>query len=195
MNYGYCRVSSRMQHEDRQLQALKEAGVEIKKVFVDKCSGKNFDRDGYRRMIRRLKRGDAVFVKSIDRLGRNYTEILEQWEFITKEKGADIVVLDMALLDTRQNKDLTGTLISDIVLQLLSYVAETERHFIKSRQREGIRIAKEKGVRFGRRPKERPDLFWDLKNQYEHGEVTAREAAGRLGIAHSTFLAWTKTSK
>lgn len=154
MKYGYIRVSTREQNEQRQLIALRAFGIEEERIFMDKQSGKDFARKGYRRLIRKLKNGDTLVVKSIDRLGRNYEEILEQWRLITKEKRAAIVVLDMPLLDTRQNRDLTGTLIADIVLQLLSYVAQTERKFIRQRQVEGIAAAKAKGVKFGRRPRE-----------------------------------------
>ena len=160
--YGYIRVSSRDQNEDRQRIAMHEAGVDDRHIFMDKQSGKDFDRLGYKRVLRKLKPDDTLFIKSIDRLGRNYEEILEQWRIITKEKRAAIVVLDMPLLDTRQGRDLTGTLIADIVLQLLSYVAQTEREFIRQRQAEGIAAAKANGVRFGRRPMERPADFSEL---------------------------------
>ncbi len=162
-------------------------------IYVDKQSGKDFNRQNYRRLLRKLKNGDTLVVKSIDRLGRNYDEILEQWRVITKEKCAAIVVLDMPLLDTRQSRDLTGTLIADIVLQLLSYVAQTEREFIRQRQAEGIAAAKAQGVRFGRKPKERPREYADLKVQWEIGEISAREAARRLHITHQTFLRWAST--
>ena len=142
--YGYIRVSSKDQNEGRQRIAMREAGVEDRYIFLDKQSGKDFDRPGYKRALKRLKPGDTLIIKSIDRLGRNYEEILEQWRIITKEKRADVVVLDMPLLDTRQGRDLTGTLIADIVLQLLSYVAQTEREFIRQRQAEGIAAAKGK---------------------------------------------------
>ena len=150
MEYGYARVSTKEQNEQRQIIALEEFGLNLRQIFIDKQSGKDFERANYQRLTRRLKEGDTLVVKSIDRLGRNYSEILEQWRIITKEKGAAIVVLDMPLLDTRKNRDLTGTLIADIVLQLLSYVAQTEREFIHQRQAEGIAVAKAQGVRFGR---------------------------------------------
>ena len=150
MEYGYARVSTKEQNEQRQIIALEEFGLNLRQIFIDKQSGKDFERANYQRLTRRLKEGDTLVVKSIDRLGRNYNEILEQWRIITKEKGAAIVVLDMPLLDTRKNRDLTGTLIADIVLQLLSYVAQTEREFIHQRQAEGIAVAKAQGVRFGR---------------------------------------------
>ena len=147
--YGYVRVSTKDQNEDRQLIALKEYSVPENRIYTDKISGKDLNRPQYRRMVRKLQRGDVLVVKSIDRLGRNYEEILEQWRFLTKEKQAEVVVLDMPLLDTRKSRDLTGTLIADIVLQLLSYVAQTERENIRQRQREGIAAAKARGVRFG----------------------------------------------
>ena len=157
--YGYARVSTKEQNEARQLTALREVGIPSENVYLDKQSGADFERVQYRRMLRRLGPGDTLIVKSIDRLGRNYTEILEQWRIITKNKRAAIVILDMPLLDTRKNHDLTGQLIADIVLQLLSYVAETERKFIRQRQAEGISAAKERGVRFGRGPAEVPLEF------------------------------------
>lgn len=190
MEYGYGRVSTREQNERRQLIALQEYGIEADRIYVDKQSGKNFERAQYRKLLHKLKYGDVLIVKSIDRLGRNYEEILEQWRIITKEKQADIVVLDMPLLDTRKNKDLTGTLIADIVLQLLSYVAETEREFIRQRQAEGIAAAREQGVKFGRRPMERPPEYEILKEQWRQGKLSARGAARQLGITHRTFLLW-----
>lgn len=192
MEYGYARISSRDQKERRQLVALQNFGIQRERIYVDRQSGKDFERDQYLRLLRKLRCGDILVVKSIDRLGRNYEEILEQWRIITKEKQADIVVLDMALLDTRQNRDLTGTLIADIVLQLLSYVAQTEREFIRKRQAEGIAAAREQGVKFGRRPMERPLEYEKLKTQWERGEISARGAAKQLGITHRTFLLWAK---
>ena len=192
MEYGYARVSTKEQNAERQLIALTGFGIVETAIFVDKQSGKDFERRQYRRLIRKLKDGDTLVVKSIDRLGRNYEEILEQWRIITKEKRAAIVVLDMPLLDTRQNRDLTGTLIADIVLQLLSYVAQTEREFIRQRQAEGIAAAKARGVRFGRQPMQRPDDFPLVRKRGEHGEISARQAAAQLKIAHRTFLLWTK---
>ena len=190
MEYGYIRVSTKEQKTQRQWIALMEFGVEKKNIFIDKQSGKDFERSGYQKMIRKLKSGDTIIVKSIDRLGRNYEEILEQWRVITKEKCAAVVVLDMPLLDTRQSRDLTGTLIADIVLQLLSYVAQTEREFIHQRQKEGIAAAKNRGVKFGRKPMDRPADFHVLKMQWEEGSISAREAARRLNVTHSTFLRW-----
>lgn len=188
--YGYVRVSTREQKEDRQLIALREMEVPEKNIFLDKQSGKNFERANYQRLTRRLKEGDTLVVKSIDRLGRNYNEILEQWRIITKEKRAAIVVLDMPLLDTRKNRDLTGTLIADIVLQLLSYVAQTEREFIRQRQAEGIAVAKAQGVRFGRPPLAQPKEFPAVHQAWLKKEISAREAARRLSVTHKTFLRW-----
>lgn len=190
MEYGYVRVSTKEQNEQRQIIALREFGIEEKRIYMDKQSGKDFERAKYKKLLRKIKSGDTLVVKSIDRLGRNYDEILEQWRIITKEKQVAIVVLDMPLLDTRQNRDLTGTLIADIVLQLLSYVAQTEREFIRQRQAEGIAAAKENGVRFGRRPMERPTKYEALKVEWERKEISARAAARQLGITHRTFLKW-----
>ena len=191
--YGYVRVSSRDQNEARQIIAMHEFGVCDDRIFVEKQSGKDFNRPQYKRLLRKLKKDDTLVIKSIDRLGRNYDEIIEQWRLITKEKHAAIVVLDMPLLDTRKGKDLTGTLIADIVLQLLSYVAQTEREFIKQRQAEGIAAAKARGVRFGAKPKERPVLYAELHMRWARGELSAREASRILGISHTTFLRWVRT--
>lgn len=190
MEYGYVRVSTREQNERRQIAALREYGIEKEQIYMDKQSGKNFERVQYQWLLSRLTCGDTLVIKSIDRLGRNYEEILEQWRLITKEKQAGIVVLDMPLLDTRQSRDLTGTLIADIVLQLLSYVAQTERELIRQRQAEGIAAAKQQGVKFGRRPMERPQEYESLKTKWEKGEISARSAARQLGITHRTFLLW-----
>ena len=190
--YGYMRVSSKDQNEDRQLLAMTEFGVLKENVFLDKQSGKDFDRPAYKRLLKRIKPEDTLVIKSIDRLGRNYEEILEQWRKITKEKKAAIVVLDMPLLDTRQGRDLTGTLISDIVLQLLSYVAQTEREFIRQRQAEGIAVAKANGVHLGRKPIELPQDFYKAYAEWGRGAISARDAAGRLGVCHTTFLKWAK---
>lgn len=187
MEYGYVRVSTKEKNEPRQILVLHEFGLTDKQIFVDKQSGKDFDRSNYKRMIRRIKKGDTLVIKSIDRLGRNYDGILEQWRVITKEKRAAIVVLDMPLLDTRKNCDLTGTLIADVVLQLLSYVAQTEREFIRQRQAEGIAAAKERGVKFGRRPMDGPREYEYIKLQWCAGHISAREAIRRLGITHRTF--------
>lgn len=189
--YGYIRVSTKEQNEDRQLLALKEFPVPETNIFIDKLSGKDFNRPQYLRLIRKIKPGDILVVKSIDRLGRNYEEILDQWRLIIREKRADIVVLDMPLLDTRQTgKDLTGIFVADLVLQILSYVAQTERENIRQRQKEGIAAAKLRGVRFGRPRKEIPGEFQRLKTEWENKEISSREAAKRLGIAQDTFLRW-----
>ena len=188
--YGYIRVSSRDQNEDRQVIAMREFGIAEKNLVIDKQSGKDFARPGYRRLLRKLKPNDTLVIKSIDRLGRNYDEVLEQWRLLTKEKQVDIVVLDMPLLDTRKGRDLIGTLISDIVLQLLSYVAQTEREFIHRRQAEGIAAAKARGVKFGRKPKERPAEYEHLRDEWRAGRISARAAARQLGVAHRTFMKW-----
>ena len=192
MTYGYVRVSSRDQNEERQMVAMEEFGGEKKYIFLDKQSGKDFERPQYQKLLRKIKNGDTLVIKSIDRLGRNYDEILVQWRTITKQKKAAIVVLDMPLLDTRQSRDLTGTLIADIVLQLLSYVAQTEREFIKQRQKEGIAAAKARGVRFGREPMERPTEYNDVHLLWKQGEISAREAGRRLNISYKTFLRWAR---
>lgn len=186
--YGYVRVSSREQNEARQLIAMREFGVEEKYIVLEKQSGKDFERPQYQRLVRKLKPGDTLVVKSIDRLGRNYDEILEQWKLITKERMAAIVVLDMPLLDTRQGRDLTGTLIADIVLQLLSYVAQTERENTRQRQAEGIAAAKARGVRFGVERKPLPIGFEGLAEQWRQGELSSRQAARMLGMSYQTFL-------
>ena len=190
MEYGYARVSTKEQNELRQLIALREFGLTDRAIFVDKQSGKDFAPRSYQRLLGKLKDGDTLVIKSIDRLGRNYEEILEQWRIITKEKCAAIVVLDMPLLDTRRNRDLTGTLIADIVLQLLSYVAQKERENIHQRQAEGIAAAKARGVKFGRPYKELPAGFQEVKARWERGELSARAAGKELRSAHSTFLHW-----
>lgn len=191
--YGYIRVSTKEQCEDRQLLALKEFPVPESNIYMDKLSGKDFNRPKYRSLVRKIKPGDILVVKSIDRLGRNYEEILEQWRLITKGKRADIVVLDMPLLDTRHTgKDLTGTFVADLVLQILSYVAQTERENTRQRQREGIAAAKLRGVRFGRPRKEVPSNFQKVKMEWENKKISSREAAKQLGVAQDTFLRWTK---
>lgn len=190
--YGYVRVSSKDQCEDRQLLALKEFGIVERNIYTDKISGKNFNRPQYHRLMKKLKQGDVVVILSIDRLGRNYDEIQNQWRIITKEKQADIVVLDMPLLDTRksQNNDLTGTFIADLVLQILAYVAQIERENIKQRQKEGIHAAKCRGVQFGRPRKNIPDNFDDVKGKWEKSEINSRQADQILGISQNTFLRW-----
>ena len=190
--YGYARVSTREQNEARQVAALVGAGVLAGDIYMDKQSGADFERVQYRRMLRRLGPGDTLIVKSIDRLGRNYTEILEQWRIITKNKRAAIVILDMPLLDTRQNRDLTGQLIADIVLQLLSYVAQTEREFIRQRQAEGIVAARERGVHFGRDATPISENFPQTLAEWHAKKLGSRAAAERLGVSQTTFLKWAK---
>lgn len=188
MIYGYVRVSTREQNEERQVIAMREFGVD--RIFTDKQSGKDFLRPEYQKLLRKLKKDDVLVIKSIDRLGRNYDDILVQWRVITKEKQAAIVVLDMPLLDTRQNRDLTGTLIADIVLQLLSYVAQTERELIRQRQREGIDAALARGVKFGREPMAIPDAFYPVAAQWAEGKISARGGAKQLNVCPNTFLRW-----
>lgn len=185
--YGYIRVSSKDQNEDRQLISLNEVGVERKNVYLDKKSGKDFDRPQYKKLLRKLKKDDLLYIKSIDRLGRNYEEILQQWRVLTKEKGIDIVVLDMPLLDTRRGKDLMGTFLSDIVLQVLSFVAENERTNIKQRQAEGIAAAKSKGVKFGRPPLPLPDNFYEVHKAWRSKKLTLKEAANACNMPVGTF--------
>ena len=185
--YGYIRVSSRDQNEDRQLMALHKVGVKPGNIYLDKQSGKDFKRTQYRKLVRKLKKDDLLYIKSIDRLGRNYEEILKQWRILTKDKGIDIVVLDMPLLDTRRGKDLMGTFLSDIVLQVLSFVAENERTNIRQRQAEGIAVAKAKGVRFGRPPRPLPENFHDVYQQWRNGKITGLSAAKACGMPMSTF--------
>lgn len=185
--YAYVRVSSREQNEDRQIAALQKLNIPEKNLFMDKQSGKDFDRPAYKRMVRRMKKDDLLYIKSIDRLGRNYGEILEQWRILTKEKGIDIVVLDMPLLDTRRGKDLMGTFLSDIVLQVLSFVAENERINIRQRQAEGIAAAKARGVRFGRPPRPLPENFHQVYQQWKDGKITELLAAKTCGMPMSTF--------
>lgn len=194
--YGYVRVSTKEQNEARQVLALREYCVSEKNIYIDKVSGKDFNRPQYRKLMRNIKPGDILVIKSIDRLGRNYEEILVQWRMITKEKAVDIVVLDMPLLDTRKSgHDLTGTFIADLVLQILSYVAQTERENIRQRQREGIIAAKLRGVKFGRPEKPVPDKFWKLKDDWENKKISSRAAARELSIAQDTFLRWAHDKK
>ena len=186
--YAYIRVSSKDQNIDRQLAALEPFQIPPKQIFCDRQSGKDFDRPAYKKLLRRLKKGDLLIVKSIDRLGRNYDEILEQWAVITKKIGADILVLDMSLLDTRErNGDLTGAFIADLVLQILAYVAQTEREFIRQRQSEGIAAAKAKGVQFGRKPDALPPRFEEICRQHDSGQLSVRKAAKELGMSKSSF--------
>ena len=194
--YGYARVSSRDQNLNRQLDALTEFGVAVENVFSDRASGRDFERPAWRRLMGKLTSGDLLVVKSIDRLGRGYEEILAQWRRVTGEVGAAIVVLDMPLLDTRRDQGgITGTLIADIVLQLLSYVAQVERENIRQRQAEGIAAAHARGVRFGRPRKERPRTYGETCAQYARGLITRREAAARLGVCASTFDRWLKEDR
>ena len=191
--YGYARVSTREQNADRQLVAMREFGIAEGNILLDKQSGKDFHRIMYQRLLKKLKPGDTLVIKSIDRLGRNYHEIQEQWRVITRERQAYIVVLDIPLLDTRKKgEDLTGVLIADLVLQILSYVAQTEREFIRQRQAEGIKAAKARGVKFGRPPLERPEGFDEVVEEWASGEISAREAGRRLGVSHVVFLSWMK---
>ena len=185
--YGYIRVSTREQNEDRQLLALRKLRIPEERIYMDKQSGKDFERPQYKKLLRKMKKDDLLYVKSIDRLGRNYEEILQQWRILTKEKGIDIVVLDMPLLDTRRGKDLMGTFLSDIVLQVLSFVAENERTNIRQRQAEGIAAAKARGVRFGRPPKPLPDQFPTAYNRWRQGSITGTAAAKECGMPLATF--------
>jgi len=188
IKYGYIRVSTKEQNINRQVDALLRCDIPMKNLFIDKESGKDFERPRYKRLIKRLQPGDCMYVTSLDRLGRNYSEIQEEWRYITKEKNVDIVVLDMPLLNTKQTKDnLLGKFLADIVLQILSYVAETERHNIKKRQAEGIAAAKARGVRFGRRDIPVPDNFSAVVQLWQSQQITAREAAKRLHVSTSWF--------
>lgn len=186
--FGYVRVSSVEQNEDRQLIALENVGVAKRNIFIDKQSGKNFERPKYKRLVKKLKPGDLLYIQSIDRLGRNYIEIQEQWRFLTKDKGVDIVVLDMPLLDTRSGKDLLGTFIADLVLQILSFVAQTEREHIRERQAQGIAAAKDRGVKFGRPAKELPPNFYSVLEKWQRQELSGREAAKECNMPATTFL-------
>jgi len=183
--YGYIRVSSKDQNEKRQLVAM--AHIPRRNLFVDKQSGKDFNRDKYKQLVGKLKSGDLLYIKSIDRLGRNYEEVQNQWRILTKEKGVDIVVLDMDLLDTRCKKNLLGTFIADLVLQFLAYIAQNERENIRSRQTEGIAAAKKRGVQFGRPPIQPPDNFGELVKKWEKGEIALPEILKELNISESTF--------
>lgn len=185
--YGYIRVSTREQNEDRQKIALRGTGIGEDCIFTDKQSGKDFERPQYKRLVKKLKRDDLLYIKSIDRLGRNYEEIQNQWRILTKEKGVDICVLDMPLLDTRRGKDLVGTFLSDIVLQVLSFVAENERTNIRQRQAEGIAAAKARGVRFGRPPRPLPENFRVCYLEWKSGRITCTAAAKKCGMPLATF--------
>ena len=190
--YGYIRISTSEQHDDRQRNALLKFGVPAKNILTDQQSGKDFNRPAYQHLLRKLKPNDTFVIKSIDRLGRNYAEILEQWRIITKDKRVFIIVLDMPILDTRKNQDLVGTLIADLVLQIMSAFAQIERDFIRQRQAEGIAAAKSRGVHFGRQPIPKPDNYNEIYQQWKKGELSARKAAKFLGISHFTFLRWVK---
>lgn len=185
--YGYVRVSSTDQNEERQLIALYEKGVSAENVFMDKQSGKDFNRPQYKRLVQRLKTGDLLYILSIDRLGRNYEEIQAQWKIITKEKGVDVCVIDMPLLDTRQGKDLMGTFIADLVLQILSFVAQSERENIRKRQEEGIAAAKARGVKFGRPEKALPEDFGKLVSEWEKKKLSIVEVLKKCDMSESTF--------
>ncbi len=187
MIYGYVRVSSRDQNEDRQVIALREVGIPKGNLYMDKQSGKNFERPAYKRLLRRVKKDDLLYIKSIDRLGRNYEEIQNQWRILTKDKGVDICVLDMPLLDTRRGKDLVGTFLSDIVLQVLSFVAENERTNIRQRQAEGIAAAKLRGVKFGRPPLPLPENFHSVHQQWREKKLTLPQAASACSMSVGTF--------
>jgi len=192
--YGYARVSSAGQKEDRQMVALAQFGVEEKNIILDRVSGKDFNRPGYRRLAKKLREGDTLVINSVDRLGRNYEEIIEQWRKITKEIKASIVVLDLPILDTRMknNFDVTGVLIADVVLALFGYVAQMERENIKSRQADGIAAAKAKGVSFGRPPKEKPPDLEKYIKKYLRRKITSRQAANAIKISQGTFLKWVR---
>lgn len=195
-SYGYVRVSTKQQKVDRQVAAMEKIGLEKKSIIIDKISGVSFERPRYIRMIKKLKAGDILFIKSIDRLGRDYNEIIEQWHFLVKEKKIDIVVLDFPLLDTRTNSNgITGKFLSDMVLQILSYVAQIEKENIYQRQMEGIREAKKKGVRLGRPIMKLPGNFKEIYDLWERGDISLRSAAKMLGISHPTFKKWTKKIK
>lgn len=193
--YGYVRVSTKEQNEGRQMAAMAQNQVPEENIFIDKQSGKDFNRPMYQRMLKKLRPDDVLYIKSIDRLGRNYNEILEQWRVLTKKKRVDIVVLDMPLLDTRRGKDLMGTLIADLVLALLSYVSESERHTIKSRQREGIEAAMQRGIRFGRPEKQMPENFEQIYSQWLKKELSAESAAEQCNVSISTFYRWVKKQR
>ena len=193
MIYGYIRVSTKEQNTDRQYDAHTEYQIPEKNIFIDKQFGKGFTRKEYIKLMEIVQPGDLIVIKSIDRLGRNYDEILEQWHIITKEKNVDIFIIDMPLLDTRaKEKDITGIFVADLVLQILAYVAQTERKMILQRQREGIASAKARGVRFGRAKKKKPKTYEEIFEQWKAGKISAREAGRRLGVSHMTFLTWAK---
>ena len=185
--YGYVRISSADQNEDRQVLAMQELKIPQGHIFVDKQSGKDFNRPNYQKLVKLLNSGDLLYIKNIDRLGRNYEEIIEQWRILTKEKCVDVVVIDMPLLDTRREKDLLGTFISDVVLQILSFVAQSERESIRQRQAEGISAAKARGVRFGRPPKKAPENFGELVKKWERGQIKLSQILALCGMKETTF--------
>lgn len=193
--YGYIRVSTKEQNEDRQLAAMNMAQVPKRNIFIDKQSGKDFERPMYKKMLRKLKKDDIIYIQSIDRLGRNYKDVVEQWQYLTRVKRVDIVVIDMPLLDTRRGKDLMGTFLSDVVLQILSFVAENERYNIRNRQREGIETAKARGVRFGRPRIPMPENFDEIYADYRAGKITGEMAAERCGFSRTTFFARVREMK
>lgn len=188
--YGYIRVSAKDQNEERQIIAMKEAAVPDENIYLDKQSGKDFNRPMYQHLLHILREDDLVYVKSIDRLGRNYDDVIDQWKYLTRELKVDIVVIDMPLLDTRRGKDLMGTFVSDIVLQILSFAAENERTNIRQRQQEGIDAAKLRGVRFGRPRKEIPENYREIRERWRRKEISGKEAARQLGISRSTLYKW-----
>lgn len=191
--YGYVRVSTREQNEDRQVIAMREFGIKEEYIRVEKMSGKDFKRPIYKQLLEEMALGDVLVIKSLDRLGRDYNEVIDQWRYITRERGIAIVVIDIPLLDTRKkNHDLTSSFVADLVLQILSYVAEQERLFNRQRQAEGIAAAKARGVKFGNKPLERPVLFDELCAQWKCGQITSRAAGKQLGISHTTFLSWVR---
>ena len=190
--FGYCRVSSKEQNEERQIVAFKEYGIDERDIYIDKKSGKDFDREQYNVLKHILRKNDLLVIKSIDRLGRNYIKIVEEWRDITKNINADIVVIDMPLLDTRKNKDLLGTFINDLILQILSYVAEQERNFIRQRQKEGIFIAKEKGIKFGRPKIEKPLNYDEVVLKWKNKEIKSKDAMKQLGLKPNTFYTMIK---
>jgi DNA invertase Pin-like site-specific DNA recombinase len=187
LTYGYIRVSSKEQNEDRQIIALKEYNIPKNNIYTDKQSGKDFNRTSYKKLIQKLQENDLVVVKSIDRLGRNYKEIIEQWKIVTEVKKADILVIDMPILDTRRGKDLMGTFLSDIVLQVLSFVAENERANIRLRQAEGIAAAKERGVKFGRPKVYKAENYINTYNKFKNGEITQKQAMKEMGVSQVTY--------
>ena len=193
MNYGYIRVSTKYQNINRQIEAFNQLDSPLDKTFIDKCSGKDFKRPNYQRLVKTLKKGDHIFIKSIDRLGRNYEEIIKEWTYLTETLLVHITVLDCPLLDTsREDGTLTGRFISNLFLQVLSYVAQIERENIKQRQKEGIRIAKVKGTKFGRPKYKKPANFHAIYLRYLDGDISLRQGAQQLNVSHTTFSNWIK---